>query len=201
MLISSWSGSSPRRRGKLILFVCNTLQCRLIPAWAGKTCLVAHRSRRGRAHPRVGGENEESLRPRTFAGGSSPRGRGKPFHHSTTTSRHGLIPAWAGKTQETCPGRRTTGAHPRVGGENAMTWQATDLTAGSSPRGRGKHLVPCKEHISVGLIPAWAGKTLSNSSHILLLTAHPRVGGENWMPAQMDETICGSSPRGRGKPM
>ena len=49
----------------------------LIPAWAGKTPLRAHRSARRWAHPRVGGENVQAVRAVDPFDGSSPRGRGK----------------------------------------------------------------------------------------------------------------------------
>ena len=51
-----------------------------------------------RAHPRVGGENQDENIINLSKQGSSPRGRGKPIapHVDMTTPR--LIPAWAGKT-------------------------------------------------------------------------------------------------------
>ena len=50
-----------------------------------------------------------------------------------------------------------------------------------------------------GLIPAWAGKTPGIRLSLVLLRAHPRVGGENafWRWACVGQS--GSSPRGRGK--
>ena len=54
------SGSSPRGRGKHLFTGRRDATRRLIPAWAGKTCLrVAHRPECG-AHPRVGGENTKN---------------------------------------------------------------------------------------------------------------------------------------------
>ena len=49
------------------------------------------------------------------------------------------------------------------------------------------------------LIPAWAGKTKLIGFAAEALTAHPRVGGENWETFILDEASGGSSPRGRGK--
>ena len=50
-------GSSPRGRGKRPLTTSALQGFRLIPAWAGKTNGPAPSPGRGRAHPRVGGEN------------------------------------------------------------------------------------------------------------------------------------------------
>ena len=92
----------------------------LIPAWAGKTGVVAVMVTAGRAHPRVGGENEDDLVHGNDVAGSSPRGRGKRRGGPPGRNKGGLIPAWAGKTA-TCPYSESRGwAHPRVGGENAI---------------------------------------------------------------------------------
>ena len=111
----------------------------------------------------------------------------------------GLIPAWAGKTDNHPPALHGRQAHPRVGGENDVRFNALAFDGGSSPRGRGKH--PQFLHVlgSLRLIPAWAGKTDPPSNPGLPFAAHPRVGGENsfqWNRIKREE---GSSPRGRGK--
>ena len=51
----------------------------------------------------------------------------------------------------------------------------------------------------VGLIPAWAGKTLTSLERFSAMTAHPRVGGENVQGFVCAHCGGGSSPRGRGK--
>ena len=90
-------------------------------------------------------------------------------------------------------------AHPRVGGENAKGAGNALLGAGSSPRGRGK-LGPLPDaHHGRGLIPAWAGKTVSAGKTQCPKPAHPRVGGENPHPVVVAGAGWGSSPRGRGK--
>ena len=69
-----------------------------------------------------------------------------------------LIPAWAGKTQWPLTKSFKVSAHPRVGGENAITRLEEACHHGSSPRGRGKRVVTRMRR-------RWG--------------AHPRVGGEN----------------------
>ena len=50
-------------------------------------------------------------------------------------------------------------AHPRVGGENCFSLVFSLFFTGSSPRGRGKYASECIVMHTLGLIPAWAGKT------------------------------------------
>ena len=56
-ILTNASGSSPRGRGKPRRAVLDRDDAGLIPAWAGKTHSAEPRQPRGRAHPRVGGEN------------------------------------------------------------------------------------------------------------------------------------------------
>ena len=56
------------------------------------------------------------------------------------------------------------------------------------------HTTPC-----IGLIPACAGKTHSPLTTSYMLTAHPRVCGENLMILVRIGRKAGSSPRVRGK--
>ena len=92
-------GSSPRGRGKPRGSLFSVIVGRLIPAWAGKTIGWAFRTGACRAHPRVGGENAAPMSHLGGGGGSSPRGRGKLVGRVDGHPDHGLIPAWAGKTQ------------------------------------------------------------------------------------------------------
>ena len=132
--------------------------------------------------------------------GSSPRGRGKPEEPHRTVGDGGLIPAWAGKTWGGVAPATRRAAHPRVGGENGECARQGPASRGSSPRGRGKHHGPPEIKRRSGLIPAWAGKTLSASVSGPFKGAHPRVGGENGIPTARVLQPGGSSPGGRGKP-
>ena len=90
-------------------------------------------------------------------------------------------------------------AHPRVGGENDLDVATAVAFTGSSPRGRGKHLLIRGALPVGGLIPAWAGKTFPDDCVHVGVTAHPRVGGENPPKVLIGVDLFGSSPRGRGK--
>ena len=94
--------------------------------------------------------------------GSSPRGRGKLCAIRACVREGGLIPARAGKTLKHAQNALLAPAHPRAGGENVVRNDVAGEGRGSSPRGRGK-LVLNRVHVTcLRLIPARAGKTLSD---------------------------------------
>ena len=192
-------GSSPRGRGKLALVQVNGAGKRLIPARAGKTLWPPSASSPSRAHPRAGGENGIMVEQHTGELGSSPRGRGKLNATGPALTGTGLIPARAGKTVTACSDGYGHKAHPRAGGENALSVCFGALAAGSSPRGRGKRKAHANRRKSARLIPARAGKTHPKRHPKLTRRAHPRAGGENRVDRLTDRVLSGSSPRGRGK--
>ena len=112
------TGSSPRMRGKHQYMRLAILNCRLIPAYAGKTYICSQGDGLRPAHPRVCGENSRRAVPNLTTPGSSPRMRGKLFLGVVFTRARGLIPAYAGKTSLSLSARTRTRAHPRVCGEN-----------------------------------------------------------------------------------
>ena len=172
-------GSSPRGRGKRCLVIPPGPVDGLIPAWAGKTGAVQVETGQPRAHPRVGGENVARPAGAGSPLGSSPRGRGKPTMGRLAQSAQRLIPAWAGKTSAWSAPAGDPGAHPRVGGENLIVRVPDAAAVGSSPRGRGKLASSMQSRSWRGLIPAWAGKTVTIIERRTCSGAHPRVGGEN----------------------
>ena len=131
--------------------------------------------------------------------GSSPRMRGKHAREYFDLGRYGLIPAYAGKTRAAVRESRTRRAHPRVCGENHSVCAAQRAGSGSSPRMRGKRSLGRGDTLVVGLIPAYAGKTVRWGAIVVLVGAHPRVCGENGWHVFMGTSPRGSSPRMRGK--
>ena len=155
-------GSSPRGRGKRRRGSRHDGSRRLIPAWAGKTRRSGGASSMDAAHPRVGGENLAAIATQTGRQGSSPRGRGKRGSRKQVRDGRRLIPAWAGKTGTFLSHALRDAAHPRVGGENCDKLSDIQYLSGSSPRGRGKLSHALRDACFFGLIPAWAGKTMSS---------------------------------------
>ena len=196
---ASARGSSPRGRGKPCSPGGIGSWVGLIPARAGKTTRGRRRRWPCPAHPRAGGENfGVPCRFRAIAD-SSPRGRGKRGWRRKGQHVRRLIPARAGKTSATDDATSADSAHPRAGGENMIDLAKPQLTAGSSPRGRGKRPHVLRRQHHRGLIPAWAGKTHPPRDYPRRARAHPRAGGENSLDPCYVGNRQGSSPRGRGK--
>ena len=92
----------------------------LIPAHAGKTCIVNIFKNTHWAHPRSRGENLSSQSTCEGALGSSPLTRGKQAAHDGLQDDLGLIPAHAGKTLISARSPFAARAHPRSRGENRV---------------------------------------------------------------------------------
>ncbi len=199
VLISSWSGSSPRGRGKLFGGLVRRRLDGLIPARAGKTDGRRRCPAGGAAHPRAGGENHPLRTPSTRAAGSSPRGRGKLAPGRIRAMLPRLIPARAGKTTATTLTALRPRAHPRAGGENGQFGGGHDGWSGSSPRGRGKQRARANVGRRVRLIPARAGKTRLWSGGTRTWPAHPRAGGENSLVERRPRLPLGLIPARAGK--
>ena len=92
-------------------------------------------------------------------------------------------------------------AHPRSRGENPHLGYVEVYAQGSSPLTRGKRRADRRVFRRRGLIPAHAGKTAPGPDTAGMPGAHPRSRGENEKDPYSDETLSGSSPLTRGKPI
>ena len=92
------SGTSPRTRGKRVLFPQTPAPVRNIPAHAGKTLPILVLSRFIWEHPRARGENRVPVILILMRCGTSPRTRGKLVNGKREIGGTRNIPAHAGKT-------------------------------------------------------------------------------------------------------
>ena len=171
----------------------------LIPAHAGKTSLRVLDPTQCLAHPRSRGENAAWAQIKAAVSGSSPLTRGKPVRRSWSEHLSGLIPAHAGKTPHHDPHADHRRAHPRSRGENPSTYIRPASAPGSSPLTRGKPLRRRRGTLTMGLIPAHAGKTTVPEATREGSPAHPRSRGENLSANCPPAEPAGSSPLTRGK--
>ena len=152
-----------------------------------------------RAHPRSRGENTVAALALHGNAGSSPLTRGKQMCKDNPVTLSRLIPAHAGKTVFMIVVVATLTAHPRSRGENPEKPSDTDNRPGSSPLTRGKRVARLDIVRRRGLIPAHAGKTISETGLKALDRAHPRSRGENGPHRRPRTRKRGSSPLTRGK--
>ena len=143
----NWQGDCLRRfipahAGKTPRWAQKKAGLRFIPAHAEKTPSAAAPRRGSRVHPRACGENAVIPGRVWVERGSSPRMRGKPQRRRGRHQGHRFIPAHAGKTFRRRGASVPSWVHPRACGENVVEAAATLVVAGSSPRMRGKHVVP-----------------------------------------------------------
>ena len=132
------TGSPPRVRGKLKKSGQNKGKFRITPACAGKTTTLVGDYGVKKDHPRVCGENDDSITRVEYEEGSPPRVRGKPICLLILNSLFRITPACAGKTRLPSIVELSGKDHPRVCGENTIIISSILSNLGSPPRVRGK---------------------------------------------------------------
>ena len=143
-------GSSPRMRGKPGLHVAISFTNRIIPAHAGQTCRLRVFRRFGADHPRACGANAIASAASSSGSGSSPRMRGKLAGNRRCPWCGRIIPAHAGQTRRRSIELSLPADHPRACGANFAAAPFAFLTAGSSPRMRGKQSDFMRKLLSAG---------------------------------------------------
>ena len=172
-------GSSPRMRGTRHTRPVRGRGTGIIPAYAGNTSYGNDCKARDRDHPRVCGEHCHVRRCLFPQEGSSPRMRGTHLAVNPRPRKRGIIPAYAGNTSVKINACARHGDHPRVCGEHVTTAKSVGAYIGSSPRMRGTRESRFSDSIPHGIIPAYAGNTLTSSSTVSVCWDHPRVCGEH----------------------
>ena len=156
-------GSSPRVRGKVDPPLHPLAEGGIIPAGAGKRRSAGTKGRCPGDHPRGCGEKSPTLAATVPSMGSSPRVRGKARAGPRATAWRGIIPAGAGKSPPPGLVGLCGEDHPRGCGEKGWPLCAALSRQGSSPRVRGKDYDRVLKAISIGIIPAGAGKSRDSS--------------------------------------
>ena len=110
----------------------------------------------------------------------------------------GIIPAYAGNTQSNTMRGASVWDHPRVCGEHSASVVSLRGAWGSSPRMRGTRLRYLLVEFVEGIIPAYAGNTMTLPATASHQWDHPRVCGEHSRSCSAKVPRGGSSPRMRG---
>ena len=152
-------GSPPRMRGKdPVAHSCKGC-VGITPACAGKSVIRISDGCLRRDHPRVCGEKISIMMWIACLTGSPPRMRGKAFWQSGEHQLRGITPAYAGKSVIRISDGCLRRDHPRVCGEKHAVPVSAIWSAGSPPRVRGKASCILVSSSTVGITPAYAGKS------------------------------------------
>ena len=138
---SPYFGSSPHTRGALVVFSLDPHFRRIIPAYAGSTVEPSEMLTAQKDHPRIRGEHftiEWEVKP---GRGSSPHTRGALA--VAVDLVQGLVD------------------HPRIRGEHVPKAIFSPKDRGSSPHTRGARGGDRLAAAGAGIIPAYAGSTMS----------------------------------------
>ena len=152
-------GSSPHTRGAPPRTGRGPCGPRIIPAYAGSTVPPP---------PSV-----------CCPAGSSPHTRGARAVVECAGSAPGIIPAYAGSTSFLFFVTRGCRDHPRIRGEHVGLLRQVASETGSSPHTRGARSSIAYWILRSGIIPAYAGSTVSTSCWITSVEDHPRIRGEH----------------------
>ena len=125
------------------------------------------------------------------------RGKGIGLLIALTVSR--ITPAYAGKSALRASWECLLEDHPRLCGEKPLAIFKKSLVKGSPPPMRGKVGGEGEGKDRVRITPAYAGKSLSQSSSRYASTDHPRLCGEKRFEMQCIQHHTGSPPPMRGK--
>ena len=124
--------------------------------------------------------------------------RGTPSGVVGFVYKAGIIPAYAGNTKDYREHTPHVRDHPRVCGEHCKGVLICGILLGSSPRMRGTpSQTQCAARPS-GIIPAYAGNTVTIMKNPSKTWDHPRVCGEHLTGNPYLLMVQGSSPRMRG---
>ena len=175
------TGSPPHARGRPVFCRLSASPIGITPACAGKTDLAARDAPPTLDHPRMRGEDSYALRTALSQVGSPPHARGR------RARRHAV--------------RRLVGDHPRMRGEDVMTSGWRSRRQGSPPHARGRQRNRNDRCHAGGITPACAGKTSRRLSGRISRTDHPRMRGEDATMPPAFNSIAGSPPHARGRPV
>ena len=197
---SNPTGSSPHVRGARRPSWRRCRRRGIIPACAGSTKCQCGRISFIGDHPRMCGEHLSRMSPGCGLPGSSPHVRGAHVRRLRVPLVSGIIPACAGSTNSSMVFPVDKRDHPRMCGEHGRVVTVNGNVKGSSPHVRGAREAPSAWFTQAGIIPAYAGSTVSAWPAPCSIRDHPRMCGEHVRAGGRPMARRGSSPHVRGAP-
>ena len=104
--------------------------------------------------------------------------RGKEVMECQQIRKEGITPAYAGKSDYLTLSAVRARDHPRICGEKTRCGSAPWAGTGSPPHMRGKVVSMVKIEVTIGITPAYAGKSSSGRTLYSMNEDHPRICGE-----------------------
>ena len=205
-------------RGKEFTLVDSFVECRITPAYAGKsshtvkeigiTPAYAGKSlcdqlgvQVRRDHPRLCGEKKHRTYIDSKVKGSPPPMRGKASGFRPLLPVTRITPAYAGKRYKPEKRQGCRQDHPRLCGEKRFAFQSRTQLRGSPPPMRGKVITTFGLPLSYRITPAYAGKSYRKPQILRMWQDHPRLCGEKKSQRRNKINFKGSPPPMRGKVM
>ena len=173
------NGSSPHTRGARVAARECLPRLGIIPAYAGSTGMDLRPAVTTADHPRIRGEHGDRGGEDGLYAGSSPHTRGARPPRPGKTPASGIIPAYAGSTEDVNAFQLGLRDHPRIRGEHFWVWLIWEASWGSSPHTRGARAFLGEGDMSGRIIPAYAGSTSPWSAPSSRAPDHPRIRGEH----------------------
>ena len=137
-----------------------------------------------------------------FVQGSSPHARGRLLAQVAGMNWERITPpACAGKTSTAEKYTFFCTDHPRMRGEDWVYRISGSCPTGSPPHARGRRDWGAPVREQERITPACAGKTSDHSTEDDSQEDHPRVRGEDCVPAIITPFLRGSPPHARGRPL
>ena len=134
-------GPPPRARGRRSAFAGVVPHEGSTPACAGTTILKKPPRLSKEVHPRVRGDDVLETRIPSPRRGPPPRARGRRFERPRHRVRGGSTPACAGTTSHVNRSSPRRSVHPRVRGDDRISFRSFRYSRGPPPRARGRHLL------------------------------------------------------------
>ena len=159
-------GSPPRVRGTAVCPHRLDGPPGITPACAGNSAAITFLISGGKDHPRVCGEQVDSLTWFEEVVGSPPRVRGTACLCDCVAQAWGITPACAGNRPPEIPCKSGTPDHPRVCGEQEDFQTDPQVRLGSPPRVRGTGFPWLDSRRPRRITPACAGNSNIFVKHI-----------------------------------
>ena len=131
-------GSPPHMRGKGEADDRAEQEQRITPAYAGKSSAFPLLTATERDHPRICGEKIVTSSRSSYPSGSPPHMRGKAGLVDQPLHRHGITPAYAGKSFGVCLWGLNPRDHPRICGEKGVSGEVPQRSRWITPAYAGK---------------------------------------------------------------